>query len=285
VSFFDESKKTPEPVMLGWSRIDLAFALSCAVLGCLVAVMPHIANRIAYGSWEYISSHDDLLYIAFSKGAYWGGSSLRDPFIDSSRNVPTLYSWLQFTPFAKLAAVVSLPVTLIPLLWRTMGGLLLGPALYFLCRVLLLPLAAARQWAFWCSLVCLSDIGFTKGRFVLDNISALSHLASGSWVTTNPDFAATYRVVSPLVNLPFLLGLAACVSVAQLRGWRWRVAGGLFFGITIALYFFNWTAALVALAGIFAVRLIYSRQNAFRVAAVLVIGGAIGLPQVAYNLR
>jgi hypothetical protein len=224
-----------------------------------------------------------VLYAAAAKGYYFGATHIHDPFQPQSQ-IPALYSWLQFAPLSKLGQIISLPPTLIPLLWRALGGALLGPSLYILFRIILAPSVAGYLWPLWCTMFCITDIGFIKGRLLVDNLIALHAIKAARFVQPYPDHVATYRVVSPLLNLPFLLGLAAVIACGRLPKFQYVLFAGLLLGASINLYFFNWTAAVLAILLLITLH-IRSREIVAALAVILLVAGIVGSPQILYNLH
>src|SRR5438874_990300 len=122
------SETSPTPPR--WSRADLVAAVACGALGMALAVAPHLATLARHGTLEYVADGDDVLYLAIARAPYHGEPALRDPFSNPGAAVPTLYSWLPFVPTARLTRRLGLPPVLTGLVWRALGGPLLGVALF-----------------------------------------------------------------------------------------------------------------------------------------------------------
>lgn len=283
------------PQSLGWSRADGLACLACVLVGGVLAVAPHLATLAQQGTLAYLADGDDVLYLAVARVPYHGENTLRDPFCRPTEHVPCLYSWLQFVPLAKLARWVGLPPVLQSLAWRALGGPLLGGALFVLFRRLLATTHAPTAWALGCSLVCLADAGFVSGRSLVQSLALLPHLLHGSTPQPTANALAQYRVVTPLMNLPFLLLLAASLVPGGPRRTRDAFWSILWLGLCFQLYFFYWTAAAAALAGAIGTRLVLASLNAearpahlaeCRFLALVLAGGLlIGLPQVYVNAQ
>src|SRR5579875_9665 len=126
----------PSRAIAPWTRADFLACAGCAVLGLVLAVEPHLAKWAAEGTLNYVPDGDDALYLAISRLPYYGEWSLRDPFATPDEAVPTLYAWLQFVPLAKLARLLGLTSVTTSLLWRAVGGPLMGAAIFLLSRKL-----------------------------------------------------------------------------------------------------------------------------------------------------
>lgn len=286
----------PSRAIAAWTRADFLACLACAALGLVLAVEPHLANWAAEGTLDYIQDGDDLLYLAISRVPYHGEWSLRDPFSTPEERVPTLYAWLQFVPLAKLAKLLGLSSVTTSLLWRAIGGPLLGAGVFVLFRKLLGGLRRPTAWALGCSVICLADRGFAEGRPLVQGLGLLLEMVRPSGPLTAGNRIPLYRVVTPILNLPWLLLLAAVLVPGGRRGrWAWA-AGAICLGLCFHLYFFFWTAALVGV-GIYLGGLALAwrlgrgearaegRSELKFAAAVLAGGMVLGAPQVYNNSR
>jgi len=277
-------------------RAEVAAAVVCAAVGLALAVAPHLATLARHGTLEYLGDGDDVYYVAVGRAPYHGEAALRDPLCGAWERRPTLYAWLQFVPPAVLTRTLGLGPLLMPLVWRAAGGPLLGLALFALFRRLLSPTRRPTAWALGCAVVCLTDAGFTGGRSLVGGVSLVGHMAGGTTPFTKPDALAQYRVVTPLLNLPALLALAAVLvppRSGRRRGPVDLAAGVLALAACVHLYFFFWTAAVagaglyLAVLSVFAWRGgrgLKARELAFG-AAVLAGGLGLGAPQIDANRR
>src|SRR5262249_27740626 len=110
------------------------------------------------------------------------------------------------------------------------------------------------------------------------------------WTLPNAFFQ--YRVVTPLLPLPFVLLLVALLVPRERPRRAWEVvAGCALLGLVVHLYFFFWTAVVAAL-GVYLLavggRAVLSadpsaRAQAWFVGLVLVGGLVIGAPQILSN--
>jgi len=282
------------PTIPGPGRDALA-CLLCAGVGLALAVAPHLTMLATHGSADYVADGDDVLYLAIARIPYYGEFALRDPFADRSRNLPTLYSWAQFVPLAALTRVLGLPPTLIGLVWRAVGGPLLGGALYLLFRRFFAGSRHPVAWAIGCAVTCLADGGFLLGRSLVESFGFFASMYSGSIPGGNLNGLPQYRVVTPLLNLPFLLLMVASLVPGARRSAATILLGGAALGMCFLLYFFFWTAAVVGLSGSITGLLVRGGLDRARRsadwsaaragAAVLGIGVVLGAGQVYDNAR
>jgi hypothetical protein len=277
------------------SRADFRAASACAAVGLLLAIAPHLTMLARTGGAEYLADDDDILYLAIGRIPYHGESALRDPFSSRSDRVPSLFAWLQFVPLAWLTRLLGLPPILMSLVWRAVGGVALGASVWLLFRRLLAGTSRPTAWALGCSLIALADPGLVLGRPLVDSGALVLQMASGTTPMGKADALAQYRVVTPLLNLPLVLLLAACLHPAAPDRRRAALAGVALLGLCFLIYFYFWTAAVVALGGYLATLLSLALWGGPRrpehlararlVATVLIGGALLGAPQVLANAR
>src|SRR5262249_52086812 len=141
----------------------------------------------------------------------------------------------------------GLPLVALEVVWRVVGGAALGASLYALSRKVMGGTSRPVAWALGVTVVCLADAGFCDGRTLFAAFGLLRHLLAGPCPLSKPDSVSQYRVVSPLLNLPVFLLLLAVVSSPRMRG-RWGVLlGSVLLAGCVYLYFYFWTAAVLAL--------------------------------------
>ncbi len=260
-------------------------------VGLLLAIAPHLAMLATRGTLDYLADGDDVLYLTIARAPYYGELALRDPFARRSDAMPTIYPWAQFVPFTLPARWLGVRPLLIALVWRVIGGILLGTSLYVLFRRLLAGTRHPTAWALGLSLVCLSDAGFVNGRTLVENYGLFWHMVHGSTPLDKADALGQYRVVTPLLNLPFLFLMVAALVPSSGRWRAWALLGMVCLGLCFHLYFFYWTAAVAALVASAAVGFVFYRREVGRWASIrptvlVLLGGmAIGLPQVYDNAR
>ena len=222
---------------------------------------------------------------------------MRDPFCGRWERVPSHYARLPVVPLAKLTRALGLPLVRANLIWRGLGGALLGGALLVLFRRLFAGTSRPAAWALGCSLICLADAGFGDGRSFVANFGLLGHLGRGTTPMLKPDALPQFRVIPPLLILPFALLIVA--SLVPRDGQRVRAGsvalGGVSLGLCLLMYFYYGTAAVLALGlylGWLLILALGSRDGraghlraALGVILVLAVGLAIGLPQLMENGR
>jgi hypothetical protein len=240
--------ETPEPVRTGW-RADVVWAVACGAIAAGLAVVPHLAQWYHHGTPRYIASGDDVIYLAVARPAYYGEGRLRDPFATPSQNVPTAFSWTQFVPFTAPVRWAGVPFLLVPLVWRAVGGLMLGAAAYLLARRLAPPGPAAVGWAVGMALVWIADAGTVHGRPLAETGRLVVNAVRGMPPHPAADGFGQFRVVSPLLSFPWML-LVAAGFAASGRSVAAAVRTGVALGVCVLMYFFLWTA-LVGACGMY----------------------------------
>lgn len=227
-----------------FSAQDFRACILVIVAATLLAVAPHVATYAKYGTLEFLADADDIAYLAVARAPYYGESALRDPFSGRWERVPSLYSWAQFAPLSKLTAALGLPLILEGLIWRIIGGALMGATLYLLFRRLFADTSRPVAFACAASLICLADAGFVQGRTLVESWSLISNMLRGTTPLQKPDALAQYRVVTPLTNLPFLFLLVASLVPAARRDAKNALLGCAALGMCFLLYFYFWTATV-----------------------------------------
>lgn len=282
---------------------DVAAALLCAVVGLVLAVEPHLAILARHGTLADFGDGDDVLYTTLARGPYRSGWALGDPFSPAWAPQPTLYSWLPFVPLAKLTAVLGIDRLLMPLVWRALGGPMLGLAVYIVFRRLLATTRRPVSWALGCALVSLADSGFVGGQTLYGAVGLVRAIGRGDTPMSVPNALGQFRVVTPLLNLPVLLGLAALLIPPMNRPRRKGAAlvGAALLGLCVSLYFYFWTAAALTLVIVLLGWIVVgghadgepqrpelaalARRERNLVGIVLVGGMVLGAPQILGNAR
>lgn len=287
---------TPSNEFNCWTRRDWVACMVCVLVAVLLATAPHLTTLVHYGSPEFLADNDDVFYLALLRAPYWDGWAMRDGFLPADEKVIDLHSWTQFVPFAKLGRVLGIPVLLMGALWRVFGGCLLAISLFLLFRSLFAHMSNATGWALVCTLICVCDAGFCDGRSLVENfVKLIPHLWRGSTPLSKPDAIPQFRIVAPLANLPFLIGMVAALIPVGRRHIATAIVGGICLGICVLLYFYFWTAAVLALAGYGATLLLVAHHRpglrgpillqVRRIVIVLAVGMGIGAPQIYSNLQ
>lgn len=263
-------------------------------MGALIAFAPHLASRVWFGSWEFYQDFDEVLYRLVSKPALEGSWRMQDVFVQESRNLPTTYSWSQFVPTSHLAAALGFDAVSIGQFWRLSGGFSMGVALYVVFATLRLPVSRPRLFVILACLLALADAGFAQGRVLIEN------LVLGRFYATHDEAMKTqatafvaYRVITPILNLPFSMMAAALLSPLVLKRNPWfAAAAAAFTALTVTLYFFQWTALFAGAGSFLGLCLIFDacKRNEYRRATLLAlaalgVGMAIGSPQILANAR
>lgn len=291
----DNTGRTQEPPRPEDRKHELIAAGAIVAVALLLAVEPHLASLARRGTYEYMADGDDALYLAIARTSYYDGPEVRDPYASPEQELPSLYAWLQFVPFSVLTRSLGLPPLAIAVVWRAVGAGLFGLSLYALFRRLFADLPKRAAWTLSAALTCLSDPGFVTGRPIVAAFSLAGQMWRGVALLGKGDALPQYRVVTPLLNLPFLLLLGACLIPTKRRPIVRALVGMISLGLCFRLYFFFWTAAIVAMgfyyAGVVIRALVLpsARRDSLRElalgAAILAGGAALGGEQVIDNMR
>lgn len=285
--------RAPAPQRNGVANEVVAYVLVSTV-GGLLAIMPHLANYASAGHLEYLTDQDDVVYLGITRSVYYYGEPrLTDPYASRRESFVELHAWAQFVPLAVLARGLGLPLVLQAMLWRAVGGVMLGSACYFLFRRLLARTRRPMPWALGCSVVVLGDPGLVTGRPLIDGAGVLVSMIRGT--LTHGNQLSQYRVVTPLLNLPFLLVLLGSLMDGWLNRLRDVALGIVGMGACVLLYFYFWTAAVLGI-GLYVTLLLglawwspaHRRALLLRavMAMIVVTGGlALGSQQILSNLR
>jgi hypothetical protein len=270
---------------------DLPPLTLAALVGLLLAVLPHLYTWATYGTPEHLADGDEVYYLAAARVPYGGEWRLRDPFARPEEQLPTPYSWLSFVPMARLTRALGLPLLLNGLVWRSLGGLMRGASFFALFRSLFADLPNSRAWALGCALICLGDAGLIN-RTLADTAVMARAASAGRTEALGDATLPQYRVITPLTNLAPLLLLAALVA-SRWRGWVSLGCGCILLALCVYLYFFFWTAAVVGLLGYAGLRLLFRNRiqgdhgrhwkEAGFVLAVVAGGLLLGAPQILSN--
>jgi hypothetical protein len=286
-------------------RSYLVAIVVCMAAGVLIAALPHAVNYLHTGSAQYVANNDDALYLALSRAPYWGEWGPRDAFAAQRDHMPTTFADVLFVPWAKLAGALGLSPLLIGVVWRIIGGALLGLSVFVLLHRLLQAATGSPRimlLAAGLAVLLTCDPALGSGEPVIGLLRMvrlmLAHTDSGP----EQAFISQYRVVSPLLDLPWLLLLIACLvpssvsasATTRIPWLRW-IAGTLCLTMCVYTYFYYWTAATAALGLIIVGRLIIAKLQpknrtahlfeARLAAAVLVCGLVLGLPQIMGNAQ
>ena len=178
-----------------WSRRDYAAAAVCMLVGGVLALLPHIAVRVHDGTWEFLASGDDVIYLTVARLALRRRRPARDPFAAERDGIPTPFAWLQFVPLSVLASRLGCSLLETGLVWRAVGGPFLGLTLYYLFRQLFDTSRAPTTSALACALICLGDPGFITGKPLVDSARLVGHMLHGTvparWPTAWASFASS----------------------------------------------------------------------------------------------
>jgi hypothetical protein len=261
------------------TAFPLGVACLAALCGLLMSTLPYFAwHRVAHSS-IWIADADEIQYTLIASHAYyWHPMYLSDPtFVKGGQSV---YSWLQLVPGELVCKAFGLRPIRFGLVLRIFGGLAIGFGWYALVWQ-----HVRRPWiALIGAVFPLTDSGWLVMRPFVHQWTLLASVLlnrSGEIFAHNPSIHRDWRIISPVVVLPFLILhiWALRRSVENFSPVR-VVCSGLAFGLLFFAYFYFWTAAgLALLLGVFVDRArwrIYFHTGW--------IGGLAGVPELARML-
>lgn len=262
-------------------RRDLAGAAACALVGLVLATLPHGVWWLKRGEAVWYSDYDDLLYVSYAARSYVHHPfRLTDPAYPGER--ATHYPWLQFVPGELIARAFRLGPERINIVWRCLAGLLIGAAWF----AALHAFVRDRRVAAGLGILLLADGGLFSGLPVVKNAWVFLGLLTGRsadvYLGTVPMLCYQWRIITPGLSLPFLLAHVALLARARACPTRARLlASGVGFGLLFPTYFYYWTAASLAL--VLAWVLDAGRRSVY--AHTAWIGALIGLPTLIAGSR
>jgi hypothetical protein len=233
---------TPVP----WSRAGLIAALACAAFGALIAALPHAIALARTGDPAWIATHDDLFFLCVGAQAYYEHPwRTGDPVLPSGG--PSIHRPLPLVPGVLIARAVGAPATALSLIWRLWGGMLTGAALYaFFGHYLRRPAVAAAA-----TLWILADAGWLDSRPIVTQLIDVVRVVTGRaepLMNGIPRIFTHWRCGTPSVTVAYLLLSAVLLDRARrLETWPRLLAAGVGFGLLFYVYFYYWTAAVIAL--------------------------------------
>jgi hypothetical protein len=261
------------------ATIPLAPMLACIAVGLSLSFTPVVVWRMTTGKWVCLQQPETLYYLQIAAQSYYNHLwYISDPVI---REGAVFYPWLQFVPPVMLVRFFGLSIFSVALIWSFCAGVGLGASLYLLFwRFLRRPWIPAGLTIF-----CLSDLGFCGHLPLVLQLrrlmSALVIHPSGN-LTQTPLFFFQWRAPEPALALPFLFLQILAVSNAREHARRVNLwISGMAFGLLFYVFFYLW--AMVA-AGLFVAMLIDRAARRVYFWTIL-IGVAIGLPQLMLNMR
>src|SRR5579863_7668886 len=108
----------PSEKPMRWGRAELVGCVLSMVAGLVLAVLPHAAMVMRFGTLDYVGDADDAYYLALARAPYYGESLLRDPYCGRWERVPSHYPWALVVPAAKTARALGLSLIQTGLVWR-----------------------------------------------------------------------------------------------------------------------------------------------------------------------
>ena len=224
----------------------LLAAPALAALGAALALLPHADALARTGDWSYVADGDQLLYMAWSRGAVLRGEPR---LVDAvhPRGGPMMHPWAVFVPPALIAHALGTDTRGLAAVWRALGGAGVALGLYAAARAF----ARDGRVALGLAAFLLCDAGLTFGQPLTRELDVLRRVATGDrgYFEGVPMVAAHLRVVPPALAYPFLLAHYALALRARATGSKRAAAGAAgSFGLLFYIYFYFWTATAAGLA-------------------------------------
>lgn len=239
----------------------------------MISTWPHLRAWALSGDPAFVADRDELeLYLPTSTRAYlehpW---HLEDPVPPGGGR--TMFPWLQLGPGILLARACGAGPLGVSLAWRLLAGLLIGGLSYVALRQVLRRPTVALGLSLW----LLADLGLVFGKPLTYHLGALLGLWRGdeAYLSGWPKLHANWRLITPALSWPWLLGVAILWTRLALRPTpRRRALAGAALGLLVGVYFYHWTAAALGLA-LWFVLVPERRREALHLAWIAV---AVGLP-------
>ena len=252
---------------------------ACVGAGFALAFAPVLVWRLKTGDWVCLNDWFSLFYLRFAAQAYYSRVLYISDIVMPGGVTP--YPWLIFVPATYVARALDAGPFAVNLIWIFVSTVGLSAGLYFVFRRFL-----KRPWmAVGCTILCLSDYGLAAARPFLTQL----HILASALLFHPHDPVAIpwglllqWRVPDPGLNLPFM-----CLQIVALARAREHPTclnvwlSGIAFGLLFYVFFYCWTMAAAGLS----IALLLDRGSRKVYALTLCVGGAIGLPEVIYNVR
>lgn len=261
------------------TRFPIAVACLAALCGLVMSTLPYVAwYRVAHSS-VWVADADEIQYtLIASYASYWHPMHLSDPtFVNGGQSV---YSWLQLVPGELVFKALQLRPIRFGLVLRIFGGLAVGFGWYALIWQ-----HVRRPWvALVGAVFLLTDSGWIVTRAFIYQWNALASVLlnrSGDLFAHNPSIFHDWRIISPVVVLPFLFLYLWTIRRSVENSSHARIiCSGLAFGLLFFAYFYFWTAAGLALL----LGILVDRTNWQTYFNTGWIGGLVGSPELARML-
>ncbi|MDB5353244.1 MAG: hypothetical protein JWN86_4491 [Planctomycetota bacterium] len=249
--------------------------------GLLISVAPHLAWWAKSGEPVYIADHDDTFYLAYTTQAFFQHPlRITDPILKTGGS--SQFPRVQLVPPVVLAKGLGLRPVDVLLLWRIWGGLSIGLACYCLALIIV-----KRPWvAAGVAILFFSDTSVVIGRPIVRSLLLAARAATGGLTVADigkrPNLMPHWRLITPSVSFAFLLAHTSLMLHAREKPTRSNIVlAGIGFGLLFHVYFYFWTAAMVALGLVWLVDTGH-RRVPFMVG---LIGLTLGCPSILANVR
>ncbi len=250
--------------------------LSCLAAGFATSFTPVILWRLKTGDWLCINQADIIYYLQIASGAYFNHPSyISDPVVQGGA---TFYTWLQFVPAVYLARALGLSPFSITLIWHLWAAIGMSAGAYFVFWRFI-----GHRWlAAGCTIFLLSDAGVYRAHPIVMQVRELAQALGwmGSFARLDSLPLYQWRIPDPALDFPLLFVEIVAVSIARQRPARLSLGlSGLAFGALFYLYFYAWTMAAAGLC----IALAVDRGGRRVYARTLLIGSALGVPELVHD--
>jgi hypothetical protein len=254
-------------------------------VGALLALglAPNFACWLSGYGFACTIQGDMPYYLQLAAQPYYSHALyLSDPMVQGG---VSFYPWLQYIPFVWLTRGLGLSIFWIQILWIIAAALGTGLTLY-----LFLWLVFRNRWLAAGTAICIwADIDFGVPQFAarflfvhqvyLIASDFVAHLR-GQPLLARPVCVWQWRLTNPALDLPFIFLQLVLTSIAREYSSRRNLAlSGLVFALTFYVYFYLWTMLAAGLC----LAILVDRPGRRTYAWTLVLGFALGWPQIVHD--
>jgi hypothetical protein len=265
------------PLAANFTRNELP-ALLPLLAALAISLLPVYLWARSIGAWAYIADADNQYYLQLAAQAfYFHPWYISDPV---RVNEISPFPWLQFVPASALAKALGMSVLDINIVWLVFAACGVGLGFYILFRQFETPWAAAG-----CAIFMIAGSEPMYGQPLIRQLTNFARVVSGhqgELFKYGTGLFQQFRVVHPGLTLPFLLLLISIVAYARRRAQPWRYAtAGIALGLLFYVSFYEWTAALFALALVCILDSEYRRLYLW----IICLGAVLGIPSLLWGMH
>jgi hypothetical protein len=252
--------------------------LVLALLSLFLYLVPHAVAWRDTGSLSWAQTGDDVLYAGYGARAMnrraW---TVQDAAIADGGRV--MYPWLIVMPGVILSRLLGLGPFDVLFSWRLIAALGMAAGFFFLFRQL--------KFSPWAAVLA--------SLFLISDVNVLNHfLGWRQFKYAGPVLAQAYlfdsvglyywlhffcRIITPGLNLPFLLFFLTVCLRAREKEQTTSWAAGALLGTLFYVYFYFWTTAVGAVC----LLALFDARHRKLYLSTLAIGLSLGLPALAWD--